>query len=87
MQNTNISSHDRYGRLNASTPAVPSPPTVLLDVASILALGYVRYRARQSALEAGASRVGSAEKPLDDVPPEATFATGDRRTSETGGNA
>ena len=57
------------------------------EIAHILALGYVRYRSRQAALHASARHVGSSEKPLDDVPPQATFATGERRTSETGGNA
>jgi hypothetical protein len=59
----------------------------LLDVADLLALGYVRYRARQAALEARARRVESAQNALDDVPPRATLATGERRTSETGGDA
>ena len=87
MRNETTSGTDRDGRARASTSATPIGTATLHDVADLLALGYVRYRARQAALEARASRVASAQNPLDDVPPRATFATGERRTSETGGDA
>ena len=57
------------------------------EVAHILALGFLRARKRQAARTALAGLVGSGANALDDVPPQATLATRERRTSETGGDA
>ena len=54
------------------------------EIAHILALGYLRARKRQMAREAKRISARNPETPLDDVAPEATVATGERRTSETG---
>ena len=63
------------------------PPRVC-EIAELVALGYLRSRKRQAALRAASQArrapVGSRAKALDDVPPQATFATGDSRTDTEG---
>jgi hypothetical protein len=54
------------------------------ELAHILALGYLRARKRQIDRESKRISARGLENPLDDVAPEATVATGERRTSETG---
>ena len=71
-------------RVSGSNIAIASPPSPrIAELAELLALGYLRCRARQAAQEARAKRREASEKPLDDVAPEATLVPGERRTSET----
>ena len=58
----------------------------LCEIAHLLALGYLRARKRQAARQALGASVDAGANALDDVPPQATFATGERRTSKTGVN-
>ena len=54
------------------------------EIADLLALGYLRARKREAVRLARTRRVRTCSKALDDVAPDATFATGDSATSTEG---
>ena len=70
--------------IRSSSPIAESGSRVA-EIAELLALGYLRARKRQVDRDAKRRRALSPLNPLDDVAPGGKFATGDRRTSETGG--
>ena len=53
------------------------------ELAELLALGYLRYRARQATSATRVKGLEAPEKALDDVAPGGTLVPGERRTSET----
>ena len=59
--------------------------TVLREVASILALGYMRHRKRQVRQQVAEEEAHRPENPLDDVAPEGRVPLPENRTPENGG--